>query len=393
MRYRVRALDQRQQLHTVALEALDELDARTQTLSRQLAPISITAEPTLRDRSAGKFPFLIFAQGLQALLAAGLSVVEALEALCEDERDPVNRRVIGRLVENLKAGQSLSAAIRLQPDQFPPLFAGIVQAAENTSDLPGSLARYVDYELRLETVRQQVVSAAIYPAILLCVGGMVGLFLLGYVVPRFATVYESSGRDLPWASQMLIAWGKFAHANAPYLLSAVAVSVTAAFLWARRQFRDRAWWSALQLIPGSQHRLAALERSRLMLTMGMLLQGGIPVPQALRLSEVVALDQTRTTLTSVRRQVESGESLSNALERHDLVSPVAQRLLRAGERSGQLGKMLTQASSFYDMETARWITRFTKTFEPLLMAVIGVVIGLIVVLLYMPIFDLAGSLQ
>jgi general secretion pathway protein F len=125
----------------------------------------------------------------------------------------------------------------------------------------------------------------------------------------------------------------------------------------------------------------------------MLLEGGIPVQQSLRLCAAVIDAGKKARLESVRGDIEGGQSLSESLERHGLSTPVALRLLRVGEQSGQLGLMLSRTAAFYDDETTRWIERFTKAFEPLLMAAIGLVIGLIVILLYMPIFDLAGSLQ
>jgi general secretion pathway protein F len=393
MQYRVRAIDAQQQIQTLLLEALDDADARTQALTQRLAPISVIQCNRLAIGGAKRFPLLLFVQELQALLAAGLSVVEALETLIEKDPLPQRRAVLARLAQHLREGQRLSAAMRQQSAVFPPLFVGVVQAAENTSDLPRALSRYIEYEARLEAVRHQVVSAAIYPAILLVVGGAVSLFLLGYVVPRFASVYQSSGRELPWASQLLMAWGQFAGEHAAWLLTAFGAGMAAIFWFARRQIASGGWWRALRLLPGAKSRLDILELSRLYLTLGMLLEGGIAVQHALKLSAAVVDTQRQRALAEVKAAVQSGESMSVALEQHGLSTPVALRLLRVGEQSGQLGQMLTRTAAFYDGETTRWMERFTKTFEPVLMAAIGLVIGLIVILLYMPVFDLAGSLQ
>jgi general secretion pathway protein F len=156
--------------------------------------------------------------------------------------------------------------------------------------------------------------------------------------------------------------------------------------------KDGGWWNALRVIPGARGRLEILVLSRLYLTLGMLLEGGITVQQGLVLSAPVLNTRRRAALAQVRTEIESGHPLSDALEQHGLSTPVAARLLRVGEQSGQLGEMLSRTAAFYDGETARWIERFTKAFEPALMGAIGIVIGLIVILLYMPIFDLAGSL-
>lgn len=393
MQYVVRALDPNQQVQTLVLEALDEADAQAQVRAQRLSPLSVARPRGGLLRRTEKFPLLLFAQELHALLHAGLSVIESLEALIEKDTNISRRAVLNRLAEQLRQGHRLSSALRNQPGTFPPLFVGVIQAAEGTSDLPRALARFLDYETRVQSVRHRVTSAAIYPAILLVVGLTVSLFLLGYVVPRFAAVYEGSGRNLPWASQLLMGWGQFAGRHSAELFTGFFIAVTALAWWLRRVVATGGTWRVLRLLPGTHAKLAILQLSRLYLTMGMLLEGGIPIQQALRLCTDVLNVQARAQLHATRADVEAGHTLSGSLQRHGLSTPVALRLLRVGEQSGQLGQMLSRTAIFYDEEMARWIERFTKAFEPVLMAAIGIVIGFIVVLLYMPIFDLAGSLQ
>lgn len=393
MQYLVRALDAQQQIQTLELEALDDADARAQALANRLTPLSVARRGGITRRADPRFPLLLFAQELLALLEAGLSVIETLDTLIEKDPQPARRAVLARLAQQLREGQRLSGALRQQPEIFPPLFVGVVQAAEGTSDLPRALSRYLDYEMRLQGVRHKVLSAAIYPAILLVVGAAVSLFLLGYVVPRFAAVYQGNGRDLPWASQLLMTWGEFAGRNSIYLVGGMLAVLALAAWWLRRNLASGGWWRALRVLPAAKPRLQVLELSRLYLTLGMLLEGGIPLHQALKLCTAVVGPDSRDALAAVRQRIESGEALSDALAAQGLSTPVALRLLRVGEQSGQLGQMLSRTANFYDEETARWIERFSKAFEPVLMAAIGLVIGLIVILLYMPIFDLAGSLQ
>lgn len=394
MEFQARVLSPAGSIESLSHEAADEGAARRQLEQLGMQVLSLEA----RDRARGfgrmaRFPLLLFAQELQALLAAGLSVIEALDLLVEREQSPLTRAVLERLGESLRAGHRLSAAVAQQPDIFPALFVGILQAAEGTSDLPSALARYVDYETRLSAVRQKVISAAIYPAILALVGGGVAAFLLGYVVPRFAAVYRSGGRSLPWASQMLLDWGDFARSNAVALGLVAIVMVGSLAWWVRRHLRQGTWWRMLAVIPGASSRLQVLEVSRLYLTLGMLLQGGLPISHALALSRAVLPPARQRLMDDVVRKVSHGEALSEAFVATGFSTSVALRLLRVGERSGQLGLMLLRTADFYEGETTRWIERFTKAFEPVLMAAIGIVIGLIVILLYMPIFDLAGSLQ
>lgn len=392
MQFRVRALDGEQEIRILTIEALDESDARLQVAAQLLTPLSVAAPRRIGARRT-PFSLLLFAQELHALAMAGLSVIEAVDALAEKDSSADTRAILARLSASLREGMRLSAALQRQPQFFPPLFVGVVQAAEGTSDLPQALGRYIEYETRRDSVRHKIVNAAIYPTLLLIVGGGVSLFLLGYVVPHFATVYQGSARPLPWASQMLLHWGSFAGRHAQALLIGFAAAVCAILWWARRSLRAGNIGNMIRWLPTARARVQHIELSRLYLTLGMLLEGGFAVPQALALARAVVSLPNQAALDAVRQRIEEGEAFSDALHALGLSTPIAQRLLRVGEQSGQLGSMLTRAALFHEGEVTRWIERFTKTFEPVLMAAIGIVVGLIVVLLYMPIFELAGSLQ
>jgi general secretion pathway protein F len=134
------------------------------------------------------------------------------------------------------------------------------------------------------------------------------------------------------------------------------------------------------------------ELSRLYLTLGMLSEGGITILNAVDTVQAMVSANVRQGLQGARAMIEAGLPLSSAFEANGLTTPISLRMLRVGERTGEMGAMLTQSAAFYDGEIGRWIDRFTRTFEPLLMAAIGLVVGAIVVLLYMPIFDLAGEM-
>ena len=392
MQFQIRALDRRQQVLSLTFEALDETDARAQAAALAMTPISVSSGRRWWPQRSS-FTLLLFAQELHALVVAGLSVIESLDVLAEKESSPEIRAILARLAQRLRNGDRLSTALAAQPEVFAALFVGIVQAAEGTSNLPRALGRYIDYQSRLAAVRDKVISAAVYPTVLVVVGGAVSLFLLTYVVPRFASVYQGGGRSLPWASQLLLSWGSFAGQHAGLLMAVFAAVVAVSAFWLRAQLRSGGIGRALSLFPAVRSRLRLFELSRLYLTMGMLLEGGIAATRALGLCTAIVSPASRAALLHVRASIEAGLPFSESLESAGLSTPVAQRLLRVGERSGQLGTMLTRTANFYEGETTRWIERFTRLFEPVLMAAIGLVIGLIVILLYMPIFELAGSLQ
>lgn len=397
MQFQVRALSPDHLITMLTIDAQDENDVRRQVEAQGLFAAAIQPASGVnfsRAKSgAGRMSVVLFSQELLALLKAGLSIVEALEALLEKEGNEATSSVLNRLLACLREGKRFSVALGEQTDLFSPLYIGIVKAAEGTSDLPRSLARYIDYQQRIDIVRNKIVSAAIYPMILMLVGGGVSFFLIGYVVPRFAEVYQGAGRNLPWMSQLLLSWGEFAGAHTSQLLIGLGVAVATLFLSLRYFFAHGGLARLLNVLPGIGERVRIYELSRLYLTMGMLLEGGITIVAAMDTVQGMVSANIKANLQLAKESIQSGMPLSTAFESHQLTTPISLRMLRVGERSGEMGGMLTQSAEFYDGEISRWIDRFTRTFEPLLMAAIGIIVGAIVVLLYMPIFDLAGSMS
>ncbi|NVM78691.1 general secretion pathway protein F [Duganella sp. SG902] len=398
MQFDVRTLSADMVISHMVVDGRDEADARRQVEARGLfvssiAPVQGRLGLPGRGGKRRALSLVLFSQELLALLTAGLGIVEGLEALLEKETNPATRGVLERLLGGLREGQRFSAVLAEQPDLFPPLYVGIVKAAEGTSDLPRSLSRFIDYQQRIDLVRAKLVSAAIYPCILLLVGGGVSLFLIGYVVPRFAEVYQGAGRNLPWLSQQMLNWGQFAGAHTTLLLAGIAAVLAALVLGVRQMIANGGVARLLGKLPGIGERVRIYELSRLYLTLGMLSEGGITIVHAIETVQGMVSPAMRGNLQAARAAVESGLPLSTAFEAAHLTTPISLRMLRVGERTGDMGPMLTQSAAFYDGEISRWIERFTRTFEPLLMAAIGLVVGAIVVLLYMPIFDLAGDMS
>jgi general secretion pathway protein F len=399
MKYEVHTLTSEHVLTRQTVEARDAAEARAQMAARGLTVALVRPAGGLAGRlgraAAGggaRFSVALFSQELLALLKAGLSLVEALEALVEKEAQGATRLVLERLLAGLREGQRFSAVLAQQGELFTPLYIGLVRTAEGTSDLPRALERFIDYDGRVAAVRAKVVSAAIYPAILMLVGLLVSGFLMGYVVPRFATVYEGTGRSLPWLSQAMMDWGRFAAEHAALVAAALLAAAALAGAALRRAWRSGGLGAIVAVLPGVAERVRVYELSRLYLALGMLVEGGIPLVTAMRSVDGLVSPRLRAALDESRARIEAGSALSQAFEAAELTTPISLRLLRVGERTGQMGALLTQSAAFYDDEIARWIERFTRSFEPLLMAFIGLVVGVIVLTLYMPIFDLAGSM-
>jgi general secretion pathway protein F len=405
MNFAIRALGPNG-VETLHIDAATQEDACRQLAERQLQLLAISQSGVsqvahwvrpLNAVNHSPFDLLLFSQELLALLEAGLTLTEALEALHEKEKWPATAAVLAALRGRLAEGQRFAAALAEQPDIFPNLYCGLMRAAERSASLDQSLARYIEYRQRVDQVRRHVTQAMIYPAILCLVGLLVSLFLLGYVVPSFATVYQSSGRDIPLASQLLMNWGRFVAAHGKLLagIAAIGLLLLIAVISdkARRGRLQAGFIRLMHQLPGIGDMLNTFELSRLYLALGALLAGGLPVLQSLALCHGLLSQGKQDKLAQAAELIGEGQPASQAFDAAALCTPVALRLMRVGERTGQLGDMLTRAARFHDGEIERFIARFTRSFEPLLMAAIGLLVGVIVVLLYMPIFDLAGNFQ
>ena len=395
MQYRLRVLDSAGVLGTVSVDARDEADARSQARAKALKVLSadqLGSKAALPSIGGGRFSATLFCEELLSMLAAGLSIVECVEGLASKEESATGRAMFERMLARLREGRRFSEALGGEAALFPPLLIAIVRASERTSSLPDSLDRYLRYQAQIEGMTRHLLSASIYPLILFAVGGLVVTFLMGFVVPKFATVYKSSGRELPLLSQWMLVWGGFAGHYAAWLIGGMAALMATLAVLAKGFFARHGLTGAMARIPGLRERSRLIELSRLYMTQGMLMAGGIPAVEALELAATVLSPASRERSVAALRGIRNGQPLSDAFDAAGLATPISLKYFRAGERSGNLADMLTRAARFYDDELARFIERFSKAFEPLLMAAIGVVVGVIVVMLYLPIFDLAGSL-
>jgi general secretion pathway protein F len=395
LRLRVQGVDGKSQ--TLEFANISEADAIRKAAARGLRVLSIetavSAPPTTAFANNARFPLLLFSQELLALLDAGLNLTEALMTLHAKERQPPVRAVLAAVLNALREGKNFSDVLANAPQHFPEVYIATVRASERTGDLPQALARYIAYQLQFETIRKKLISAAIYPVMLLVVGGFVTLFLLGYVVPKFSAVYESSGRDLPWLSMALLGFGKAIHQHWQIALGALVLSGGAVILWLSRPNGRTALLNRLLSLPWLANKADEFRLARFYRAVGLLLASGISLSRAMGMvTGLLSLTQ-RHRLTQSRLAVEQGQTLSAALLAAGLSSPVAESLIKVGERSGQLADMLERTARFHDDDFARWVDWASKLLEPILMTVIGLVIGTVVVLMYMPIFDLAGSLQ
>ena len=396
MLYDVKAFRDQEKIVSLRVDAVSSSEA-TQSVERmgysvlgvRLRRSVLVSLPARRAR----FPLLLFSQELHLLLEAGLSLIEAMETLAEKEGHSNTRAVLDQIIGYMYEGRTLSYGLEQAPSVFPQLYVAMVRAAENTGDLPIALTRFIAYQNQIDQVRKKIVAASIYPVLLMVLGGAVVVFLMAYVVPRFSGVYETAGRDLPWLSVLLLECGTLLRSNGTRVLTIALILFTAAVVGLSRP-RVRQWAAErLWRIPTLGERLRIYQLSRLFRAVAMLLKGGIPIVRAFGMVEGLLRPALRKRLHRAIGSIQEGQPTSQALSANGLTTPVALRLLRVGERSGDLGEMMERTANFHDEEMARWVEWFSRLFEPLLMTLIGLIIGIIVVLMYLPIFELAGAIQ
>lgn len=340
-----------------------------------------------------KFPLLFFCQELRVLLEAGLTLPESIETLAKKETRPEARATLDSLLASLREGRALSDALAEMPQHFPSLFVASVRACETTGNLAEGLLRFSLYLEQVDVLRKRIVSASIYPALVLTFGALVLAFLLGFVVPRFSRIYEGRNMHLSTASEWLLWSGQLVEHHGLLILLGVVAAITT-IIFALMQPAVRAGiGQALTHLPQIGTRFRMYHLSRLYRTLGMLLRSGMPVMSALGMVNELLGQTLQSHVAQARRLISEGRPFSEAMDECKLTTPVALQLFRVGEKSGRLEVMMERAASFHEEEILRWVDAFTKLFEPLLMAAIGIVIGLIVLMMYLPIFELASGLQ
>ena len=415
MQFRVLALRSDGTARPLVVEAADLAGARRRLLldgltPLELAPVSPIGSGLRRasGKASSKFDVDLFCQELYALVTAGISMGEALETLATKEgrgaaaaagatsapRAAVDTgSVLGKLHASVREGLPLSSALAQHPDIFPSVLCESLRAAERTSDYGPALERFVRYRRLTRAVREKLLAASIYPLILLGVSTLVMLFLVGYVVPRFADVYADMGDKLPTASRVLLWMGSGISAR-PWITVLGLAATVAGIVAAVRSAAFRAGIMALmQRIPRLREVLVAAEFSRLYRTLALLLHGGIPMVTSIQVARGLLPPHLARRLDLAERAVSEGRTFSDSLREQGLSTAVADRFFRVGEGSGKLAEMIDRAADFHEEEVARGADWLGRVIGPFLMLIMGLVIGMVVVLMYMPIFSLAEAIQ
>ncbi len=336
--------------------------------------------------------FLAFNQELLVLLRAGLPILQVLDATLEELESGPLRQAVEQIREGVKGGEHLSQAFGRFPRLFPHLYIASLQAGEQTGDLPLTIGRYIDYQKRVEQIKSKMKTAAFYPALLCLAAFGVLLFMIMYVVPQFAEIYSDSHVTLPWVTRMLMALADFLKDHFLWLLAALVVmSLLLLRMEMNSHFRlliDR-WKLKLGLLGPLFLEYALLNFCR---TLATLLGSGIPLLSAMKMScKTLNNRYLEKLLSQATVLIAEGQSPAKALEEAEFFPTLALRMVMAGERSGALQEMLFEVAVYYEAQVEERLARLSSMIEPLMMLIIGLLIGGIVVAMYIPIFQLAGA--
>lgn len=338
--------------------------------------------------------FLVYNQEFITLVRAGMPIINALDLVSRRAANKHFRAVLDRMKKEIRAGLALSDAASRHPSIFSDLYVATLRSGEKSGDLVVVLGRYIRYLKRLIALRRKVLSAMTYPVFLLLILGALLAFLLLYLVPTFSGIYADFRGDLPFATKVLITMTQGGEAFALPIMLALIASVVMAVLWYRTD-KGRLFFDAAKLrVPflGSVLELYAV--SQFARTLGSLLGGGVPPVGALEMASASLPNRALSTkLTEAVSRVREGGSISAALERTGVIPEMTVRMIEVGESSGALEDMLGEISDFYEDEIESKLSTITSLMEPVLLLFMGIIIGGIVVVMYLPIFNLAGSVH
>lgn len=392
MQFHAKILTASRTIEDVTVDAAGEAEARQLVAGRGGRVIALRSGGTLLAARTPRreFNLSVFNQQMHSLLAAGQTVVDAIDVLCQNDRKPGSKAVYEVLLRELRQGNQLSDAMARLPSIFPVLYVAMVRSSETTGTVRASIDRYMQYQQQVDQIRGKLTAAATYPAILLGVGALVITFLMLYVLPRFASVYEDAGTMRNGKAGFAQWWGAFVNDNTLLAWLTVGAMLLAVSIGVLHPAMRRAAYRRLVASPWIGERIRVLQLGRLYRTLAMLLHSGLSVLAAMRMTRASLPAAMHDDVDHAARLVSEGMTMSHAMRECGLSTEVAVRLLVAGESSGNLDDMMERIADFYDQETARWIDTAGRLIEPVLMLGIGLVVGAIVLMLYSPIFDLAN---
>ena len=337
--------------------------------------------------------FLIFNQQFLTLIKAGLPILTSLDLLIKRQRDKSLLQLLENVRERVKGGELLSDAFAAQR-VFPKMYTTTLMAGEKSGNMEEVLARYITYQRMVQTFRKKLMVSLVYPALLVSVVTLMLVFLITYVVPKFADLFNNLGADLPAVTVFMLSLGLNAQKYGWAILLFLAVAVVLLLRWKRSdrgaQSIDR-FLLSLPLAGEIRLKYQVANFSRILAT---LLQGGLPLVPAMETAgESMSSRQMLNGVTAAAERVREGQSLAHSLEAQKLFPDLAVEMLEVGESTGALPAMLSSVAEFYEEDVQTALSAAMALIEPIILIVMAVFVGGILISLYMPIFTLGANVH
>ena len=393
--------DSRGQIHQQVAEAASEQELRERLTEqgylvywvRPRASVETLTRGFRRPKRINLEKFLIFNQQFVTLIRAGLPILKALDLLSGRTTDPKLGRWIQAVRDEVRNGALLSEAFRRQ-GVFPPVYISSILAGEKSGSLTEVLDRYISYQKLALAVRKKLLVSLIYPSFLVFLVCCLVVFLVTYVVPNFAQLYESMQAELPRITQILIAVGTTARAYVVAGFLALVAAILAFRLWAARESSKETLDRLKLRLPLAGEIWIKYQVAQLARVLSTLLTGGIPLVQAMQTAaESLGSSLLRKALANAEKLVREGQPLSAALRSTTLFPELATDMIEVGESTGALPAMLNSVAEFYEDDVSTSLTAALSLIEPAIMIGMGVFVAFVLVALYLPIFSLADTLR
>ncbi|ADU96958.1 type II secretion system F family protein [Thermovibrio ammonificans] len=365
---------------------VEKLSEDKSILSQNIS-LSFLERVTIKD-------LLIFTRQLHAMIHAGIPLVQALRIIKEQLPNRRLRQIVEEIASFIEEGGKFSTAISRYRDIFGDLYISMVRAAEEAGTLEETLKRLADYLEKVEKLRGKVKSALFYPVFVFIVAMLIVTGILVFVIPTFEQLYADMGGELPALTQMVIKVSNWVRDYAGWIVLFIVVFIIG-FVQLRRLEKFRYLTDLLLLkLPIFGELVLKSSIASFARTLASMIASGINILNALSISAETANNEViRKAIEDVRSQVEKGVSLSQALAKHSIFPPMLVNMVAIGEQAGNLDEMLSKVADFYEEEVDRTVDGLTSLIEPLMIVFIGSIIGVIIVALYLPIFNIASLIK
>jgi len=374
-------------LRTGLLAGASEKHVAAELRRQGLIPVYVGPEPAkqglrLKLPSWGggrRKDVLLFTQELSTLLKAGVPLDRSLSITAELTQREAFRAVLQDVLRVLKGGKSLADSLATHPEYFSELYLNMVRAGEASGALAAVFERLAEFETSRDDLRGYIISASIYPALLSLVGLASILVLMNFVAPRFAMVFEQSRLPVPLPMQILLATSQWMQAYG-WIAAAAAIAMAAGLRLYVRTPAGRMWWDTLRLrVPVLGPALRKAETARFARAMATLVSHGVALVQSIHIAGATMNNRRMAaSLETVAQGVKHGEGIAGPLGRTRQFPPLAAHLLTVGEETGRLDEMFNRMAEIYESETRVAIRRLTALFEPMIILVMGVLIGALI---------------